>query len=187
MRISLKVFGVLIIVILAVVGVFWYFFQRSEEKQLEVTLSSNMKLISPAFEHNQPIPSKYTCDGENISPPLIVEAVPENTKSLVLIVDDPDAPMGTWVHWTLWNIAPDTKEIPENSVPAGAVEGMTDFGKPGYGGPCPPSGTHRYFFKLYALNKTLELNSAATKADIEKAMEGFLLGQAELIGLYSRN
>ncbi|RLF04972.1 MAG: YbhB/YbcL family Raf kinase inhibitor-like protein, partial [Thermoprotei archaeon] len=97
-----------------------------------------------------------------------------------------DAPMGTWVHWTVWNIDPKTVEIPENSVPEGAVEGITDFGKPGYGGPCPPSGTHRYFFKLYALDTTLDLGSDATKSDIEKAMEGHILEKAELIGRYSR-
>lgn len=145
-----------------------------------------MKLESPAFEHNQKIPSKYTCDGKNINPPLKIESVPEATKSLVLIMDDPDAPRGTWVHWTLWNISPDTKEIPENSVPAGAVQGQTSFGKPGYGGPCPPSGTHRYFFKLYALDATLELSPQADRATLETAMEGRILDKAELIGLYSR-
>mgnify|MGYP001574903890 CR=1 FL=1 len=145
-----------------------------------------MKLGSPAFEHNQKIPSKYTCDGENINPPLKIESVPEATKSLVLIMDDPDAPRGTWVHWTLWNISPDTKEIPENSVPAGAVEGATSFGKPGYGGPCPPSGTHRYFFKFYSLNTTFELSPQVDKAILETAMEGRILDKAELVGLYSR-
>lgn len=101
-------------------------------------------------------------------------------------MDDPDAPRGTWVHWTVWNISPDTKEIPKNSVPAGAVEGATSFDKPGYGGPCPPSGAHRYFFKLYALDTELSLSSSTDKAGLEKTMEGHILDQAELVGLYSR-
>jgi len=104
----------------------------------------------------------------------------------VLIVDDPDAPMGTWTHWTAWNIAPATAEIAENSVPAGAQEGATDFGRPGYGGPCPPSGTHRYFFKLYALDTELSLPTTAVKSDIEKVMAGHILAQTELIGLYKK-
>jgi Raf kinase inhibitor-like YbhB/YbcL family protein len=145
-----------------------------------------MKIESPAFENNQSILSKYTCDGENISPPLKINDVPEGTKSLVLIVDDPDAPVGTWVHWTVWNINPQTKEIPEGVEPEGAVEGLTDFGSPGYGGPCPPSGKHRYFFKLYALDILLSLDSSAETKDIEEAMEGHILDKAELIGLYSR-
>ncbi|MCD6500585.1 YbhB/YbcL family Raf kinase inhibitor-like protein [bacterium] len=145
-----------------------------------------MKIESSAFKENQSIPEKYTCDGENVNPLLKISEVPEAAKSLVLIVDDPDAPMGTWVHWTVWNVSSKTTEIPENSVPEGAIEGMTDFGKPGYGGPCPPSGTHRYFFKLYALDTTLGLSSSAKKVDLEKAMEGHILDKAELIGLYSR-
>lgn len=145
-----------------------------------------MKIQSPAFEQNQPIPAKYTCDGENISPPLVISEVPEGTESLVLICDDPDAPAGTWVHWTLWNIPPHTKEIPENSAPAGASEGTTSFGNTGYGGPCPPSGTHRYFFKLYALDKTLDLPPAASPEQLQEAMEGHILESAELVGLYQR-
>ncbi|GAG65703.1 unnamed protein product, partial [marine sediment metagenome] len=105
-------------------------------------------------------------------------------KSLVLIVDDPDAPAKTWVHWTVWNIDPKTTEILENSIPQDAVEGVTDFGTSGYGGPCPPSGTHRYFFKLYALDTTLDLSSSATVEDIQEAMEGHILDSVELIGLY---
>lgn len=145
-----------------------------------------MKIESPAFQHNQPLPAKFTCDGQNINPPLVFSEVPVETKSLVLIMDDPDAPMGTWVHWTVWNISPQIKEIAENSLPPGAVEGITSFGKPGYGGPCPPSGTHRYFFKLYALDTTLTLEPSTDKQTLEKALEGHLLAQAELIGLYSR-
>lgn len=145
-----------------------------------------MKLVSSQFQHRETIPSKYTCDGQNLNPPLEISEVPENAESLVLIVDDPDAPRGDWVHWMVWNIAPNTKEIRENSVPQGAVEGVTDFGKPGWGGPCPPSGTHRYQFKLYALDTMLDLPSIAKKKDIERAIERHILGQVLLLGLYSR-
>ncbi|MGD0282481.1 MAG: YbhB/YbcL family Raf kinase inhibitor-like protein [Dissulfurispiraceae bacterium] len=147
---------------------------------------SDFKLVSTAFQNNSLIPSKYTCDGSDINPPLAIGNVPGGTKSLTLIVDDPDAPMGTWVHWLVWNIAPDTKEIKENDAPKGAGFGLNDFKKTSYGGPCPPSGTHRYFFKLYALDTTLNLPSGSKKADIEKAMKGHILAQTEIIGLYKR-
>lgn len=145
-----------------------------------------MNISSPVFKNNEPIPPKYTCDGENISPPLQISGAPEGAKSLVIIVDDPDAPGRTFVHWTVWNIDPEIGEIPENSVPKGGKEGMTDFGRPGYGGPCPPSGVHRYFFKLYALDTILDLPEGATKQDIEQAMQNHILAKCELIGLYSR-
>ena len=147
---------------------------------------SELSITSPAFSHNGMIPKKYTCDGIDVSPPLSIGNVPEKTKSLALIVDDPDAPMGTWVHWVVWNIGPGTGEIPENTVPPEALQGTNDFGKQRYGGPCPPSGTHRYFFKLYALNAPLTLNAGATKAKVEEAMSGHLLGKTELVGLYRR-
>jgi hypothetical protein len=145
-----------------------------------------MTITSPAFKNNKHIPAKYTCDGENVNPPLEIKDVPGNAQSLVLISDDPDAPGGTWVHWTVWNIDPKTTEIAENSVPEGAVEGVTDFGKPGYGGPCPPPGTHRYFFKLFALDTKLDLSENTTAKDLEAAMEGHIIEKAELIGLYRR-
>lgn len=146
----------------------------------------NMIIASAAFERNGSIPAKYTCDGENISPPLTFSGVPEETKSLALIVDDPDATRGTWVHWTMWNIVPKTINIAPDSTPPGTVEGKTSFGKPGYGGPCPPSGTHRYFFKLYALDANLNLDEKAEKQDLESAMAGHVLGQAELMGTYGK-
>jgi hypothetical protein len=146
-----------------------------------------MQLTSTAFTHSASIPSKYTCDGENVNPPLAVSGVPAGAQSLVLIVDDPDAPRGDWVHWTIWNIAPTTSDIAEHSVPRRAVEGTTDFGNTGYGGPCPPSGTHRYQFKLSAIDTTLSLDSSARKADIERVAEGHVLAQTTLIGLYSRD
>ena len=145
-----------------------------------------MKVTSPSFANNQPIPAKYTCDGLNINPPLSFSDIPSNAKSLALIVDDPDAPGGTWTHWILWNISPETKTIEENSVLKNAVEGMTSFGKPGYGGPCPPSGTHRYFFKLYALDETLSLSTSTNVTELTKAMKDHIVAQAELIGLYSK-
>lgn len=145
-----------------------------------------MKLSSSVFENNQLIPAKYTCDGEDINPPLQISEVPEGTKSLALIIDDPDAPMGTWDHWIVWNINPSVSFIKENSVPEGGVQGMNDFGKQPYGGPCPPSGTHRYFFKLYALDKELELDSSSKKEVLERAMEGHILDKAELVGLYKK-
>ncbi len=148
---------------------------------------SELKLSSTAFQNNGFIPSKYTCDGRDINPPLVIENVQPGTKSLALIVDDPDAPMGTWVHWVSWNISPDIKEIKENDTPRGAVAGLNDFKKKSYGGPCPPSGTHRYFFKLYALDTALDLPSGAKKADVEKAIKGHVISQAQIIWLYKRN
>lgn len=160
---------------------------KGNPPDLTKSLTPNlMKITSSAFEHNGQIPSKYTCDGENVSPPLSISEVPEKTKSLVLISDDPDAPAGTWVHWTLWNIDPATKEIPENSIPSGATQGVTSFGENAYGGPCPPSGTHRYFFKLYALDIELGLDSSAKVQDLEKEMQGHILDKVEMIGLYKR-
>jgi len=148
---------------------------------------SELSIASKAFLPGGMIPSKYTCDGADVSPPLLIGNVPEKTRSLALIVDDPDAPVGTWVHWVVWNIEAGTREIPENSVPPGALQGTNDFRKREYGGPCPPSGTHRYFFKLYALDAPLSAQAGATKARIEEAMKGHVLAQAELIGLYKRS
>src|SRR3989344_9303767 len=136
-----------------------------------------MKLTSTVFGNNGNIPAKYTCDGEDINPSLSIADIPQGTKSLCLIVDDPDAPAGDCVHWTVWNIAPHTNEIEENSVPSGAVEGTTGFGKTGWGGPCPPSGTHRYQFKLYALDAVLGLDSSATKKDVLAALESHVLAK----------
>ena len=147
---------------------------------------NKLQITSPVFPNNGMIPSKFTCDGADVSPPLRIGNIPEKTRSLALIVDDPDAPAGTWVHWVVWGILPGTSEIPEDSVPRGAIQGKNDFGKQRYGGPCPPSGTHRYFFKLYALDAHLAVHSGATKARIEEAMKGHVLAQAELIGLYRR-
>jgi len=151
----------------------------------------NMKLTSSAFENNQNIRSKYTCDGEDISPPFAISDVPPNTASMAIICDDPDAPVKTFVHWVLYNIPAKTKEIPENAfienlLPKEAKQGINDFGKIGYGGPCPPSGTHRYFFKIYALDKTFDFEGIPTKQTLEKEMQGHILSETHLIGLYKR-
>jgi Raf kinase inhibitor-like YbhB/YbcL family protein len=151
----------------------------------------DIKVTSLAFDNEGMIPAKYTCDGEDISPPLKWDAVPQGTKSIALISDDPDAPMGTWVHWVLFNLPADTKELKENippdkSLPNGARQGTSDFGRIGYGGPCPPGGTHRYFFKIYALDAELNLQAGARKRDLLKAMEGHILGQGQLMGKYKR-
>lgn len=146
-----------------------------------------MQLSSSVFANNQYIPAQYTCDSENINPPLTITDVPEQTLSLALIMHDPDAPVGDFLHWTVWNINPDLKKIPQNwTLPPGSVEGLTDFGRSGYGGPCPPSGIHRYFFELYALDTTLDLPRASKRAEIEKAMSGHTLAKTQLIGLYAR-
>lgn len=148
-----------------------------------------MKLTSSAFSDNKRLPPRYTCDDENISPPLDIHEVQAETKSLALIMDDPDAVSGTWTHWTMWNIDPTSVFIPEDSIIAESIEGITSFGKSGYSGPCPPKGTgeHRYIFKLYALDTMLEIDSDATIEDLEKAMKGHILERTELIGLYARD
>ena len=147
--------------------------------------STVLKVSSAAFGNNALIPRKYTCDGADVNPPLTIENVPPAARSLVLIVDDPDAPGGVWVHWVMWNIDPSVTDIRENSVPDGAAQGANDFRRRGYGGPCPPA-THRYFFKLYALDTLLSLDSTASKASVEKAMRGHIISQAVLIGIYGR-
>jgi len=145
-----------------------------------------MRIWSPAFEHNGFIPEKYTCDGENINPPLFIEDVPQKAKSLVLIVDDPDAPLGTFTHWVLFNIPPETFEIKEGEVPVNALQGLNDFGNLNYGGPCPPSGVHRYFFNLYALDEVLKLKEGVKRKILESEMEPFIIAQAVLMGRYKR-
>jgi len=142
-----------------------------------------LKVSSPAFGHEKYIPAKYTCDGVNISPPLTIEHVPEKAACLVLILDDPDARAETWVHWLIWNI-PLTHHLKENAVHG--IEGMNDFKQHQYGGPCPPSGTHRYFFKVYSLDTLLDLPVHTTKVQLEKAMSGHIIAFGELIGLYKR-
>jgi Raf kinase inhibitor-like YbhB/YbcL family protein len=139
---------------------------------------------SPAFQPNNQIPKKYSCDGEDKNPPLTIDGVPKESKSLALIVDDPDAPHGTFDHWVVWDIPPSTTKIAEHSVPG--TEGLNGARQKGFMGPCPPSGTHRYFFKAYALDTELKLGAKTTKRELEKAMENHILAKGELIGLYKR-
>jgi len=146
-----------------------------------------LKISSPAFENAAKIPKKYTCDGENVNPPLKIENAPSHAKSLALVFDDVDAPRGSYVHWIVWNIDPGLKEIKENSVPEGVVQGMNDFKKRNYGGPCPPGRAHKYVFKIYALDTLLNLNPNGSKKDLEKAMEGHIISRAQRMGLYKRN
>jgi len=147
--------------------------------------AGDFQISSTAFEANSNIPSIYTCNGQNINPPLVIKNVPMGTKSLALTVSDPDSPHGIWSHWIVYNIPPDTTEIPENTSPGTA--GINDFGKNSYGGPCPPDGKpHHYIFHLYALDTVLNTNGPATLTGIEKSVQGHIVAEAELIGLYQK-
>ncbi len=156
------------------------------------TESMKIKLTSSAFSEGKPIPTKHTCDGEDLSPPLKWSQVPQGAQSIALICDDPDAPMGTWVHWVLWGLPATTTELSEKvslteTLSNGARQGINDFKRIGYGGPCPPPGSpHRYFFKLYALDTNLSLKPRATKQDLLQAMEGHVLAKGQLMGTYQR-
>jgi Raf kinase inhibitor-like YbhB/YbcL family protein len=145
-----------------------------------------MKLTSPDFSEGSNIPERFTCDGHDISPALNIEEVPPAAKSLVLIVDDPDAPVGTFTHWLIWNLRPDLSEMMADSSPPGAVQGVNDFGTRGYGGPCPPSGVHRYYFKLYALDATLELTPQSRRKAVAAAIKGRIIAEATLMGRYAK-
>lgn len=142
-----------------------------------------MRIQSSAFQEKQAIPTKYTCDGSDVNPPLSISDVPADAEALVLIVDDPDAPGKTFLHWLVYNIEPQT-EITEDSVPG--LQGQNDFSRTGYGGPCPPGGEHRYYFRLYALDANLQLSEGADRSQVESAMEGHILDRAELMGVYAR-
>jgi Raf kinase inhibitor-like YbhB/YbcL family protein len=146
---------------------------------------AKMKITSSAFNEGGNIPSKFTCDGSDTSPPLQLTSVPPGAKSLVLIADDPDAPGGLFTHWLVWNIAPQTNSIAEGTAPKG-VHGTNDFGKSGYKGPCPPPGTHRYSFKIFALDRELDLRSGAKRSQVDAAIKGHVVAQGELVGRYSR-
>lgn len=146
-----------------------------------------MELTSTAFQEGATIPKQHTGDGKDVSPPLRWSGAPAGVKSYALICDDPDAPRGTWVHWVLWNLPAEQQELPEGSLPKGARQGKNDFGKNNYGGPAPPRGNpHRYFFKLNALDTTLDLPEGATKQQLEQAMKGHILASGQLMGKYSR-
>lgn len=144
-----------------------------------------LKIFSPNFENGEEIPIKFTCKGENINPELVIENIPEGTQELVLIMDDPDAPKGTFTHWIVWNINPKINKIEENSTPIDTVVGINSANENKYHGPCPPSGTHRYFFKIFALNSKINLNFNTNKDKLEKTIKNYIIEQAELIGLFS--
>jgi Raf kinase inhibitor-like YbhB/YbcL family protein len=167
-----------IIVVLLIAVIFRGYFAEAKEG------GPDMKINSPEFENNKFIPAKFTCQGEDINPALVIEGIPRGAKSLALIMDDPDAPMGTWVHWVVYDI-PIILRIDENSIPG--KQGINNFGRENYGGPCPPSGTHRYFFKIYALDKELGLDEGVDKQALEKAMQGHILDKTELVGLYKKS
>lgn len=152
----------------------------------------NIQVTSTAFAEGQPIPDKYTCAGSDVSPPVTWSGAPAGTKSFALIADDPDAPMGVWAHWVIYNLPPATTSLAENTpqsseLPDGAKQGVNDFRQTGYGGPCPPPGkAHRYFFKIYALDMPLDLKSGATKKELLKVMNGHVLAEGQLMGTYQR-
>lgn len=174
--------------------VFLYFFNGTTDRVYAKTRGGSKMAItitSTAFTDGGMIPRDYTCDGKDISPPLAWAGVPEGTKSLAIICDDPDAPVGTWVHWVLFNIPATVNKLPQSMPSAKALEngakhGINDFRKFGYGGPCPPGGTHRYYFKLYALDIELTQEPGLTKAELLKAMKDHILAEGQLMGRYKR-
>lgn len=178
-------------VVVCVIAVLILIYPLAVNAEMKGGREMKINVGSAAFTEGGMIPKQFTCDGADISPSLSWSSVPEGTKSIAIIVDDPDAPAGTWVHWLLYNLPPDLKGLPEN-IPAketlanGGMQGMTDFRRMGYGGPCPPSGTHRYFFKVYALDSILDLFPGAIKKRLLLAMEGHILAEGELMGKYRR-
>ena len=152
----------------------------------KIPKEANMNLTSPDFSEGGNIPERFTCDGKDISPTLKIDGIPKEAKSLVLIVDDPDAPGGNFTHWLIWNIVPDLTEIVANKLPAHALQGVNDFGKSKYSGPCPPAGIHRYYFRLYALDTTLTLPQGSKRKVVDSAIKGHTIAEATLMGRYAR-
>lgn len=185
------IFSGVIAIVVAIIGLIILLPKAAapENKQIppSANFSTTMKITSPNFEQNTVIPKKFTCEGGNGNPELTIEGVPENTKSLALIMDDPDAPNGTFIHWLLWNIDPKPSPIKEGAPPEKALEGKNSNGKIGYIGPCPPPGKpHRYFFKLYALDAVLDVPAGSSKDALEAEINKHLLAKTELIGMYQR-
>src|SRR5205807_4959727 len=152
---------------------------------IALAAGAKMKITSSAFPEGGTIPEKFSKNGQNVSPELRIEGQPTDAKSLAMIVDDPDAPGGLFTHWLVWNIDPQTNSIGEGSAPKG-LQGTNDFGKSGYGAPCPPSGVHRYYFRVFALDRELDLRSGAKRSQLDAAMKGHVIAQGELIGRYAR-
>ena len=188
MRFPLIVLSVVCALLIAAPG----FMDNLAAESLEKRLKMAMQLTSQAFKHADIIPDRYTCKGSDISPPLKWSGAPEQTKSFALIIDDPDAPMGTWVHWVLYNLPANCDNLPENvpdknTLSNGGVQGTNSWGRIGYGGPCPPSGTHRYYFRLYALDTVLDLKAGATKSQLLNALQEHVLEECELMGRYAKH
>jgi len=177
---------ILILIVLTILSLVTFFINifNSDKIKNKNESKTNMNIISKSFENESKIPEKYTCDGENINPNLEISSVPSNSKSLLLIMDDPDASFGIWDHWILYNIDPSVTTIEENSIPSKAKQGKNSWGKIEYGGPCPAKGTHRYIFRLYALDIELNLDEGATKDEVLNATANHVLEKSELIGLY---
>ena len=183
--------AVIIGIIIAVIILAKIFLSASKNKTptpLTQNSTQSMLISSPSFDNNTKIPPKFTCDGGNINPELQIHNVPPEAKSLAIIMDDPDAPSGTFTHWLVWNINPQTEVIKQESIPPGSIEGKNSAGKIGYTGPCPPDGKlHRYFFKLYALNNSIiETENIRDKADLESVIDKLLIEKTELVGIYDR-
>lgn len=188
---SRKLITGVILCIVVGIGIYYIVFPLFNKNISHDTLTPivqkiSMKLTSPVFDSYQKIPVDYTCDGKKVHPPFIIAGVPSSAKSLALVVDDPDAPTGTFTHWVIWNIHPDVTTIKEGEVPNESQEGTNSIGETGYTPPCPPTGQHRYFFTLYALDAKLGLDGKATKEDVEKTIAGHVLAQFLLVGVYSR-
>jgi Raf kinase inhibitor-like YbhB/YbcL family protein len=190
--INKKAVIIVLVIILAFAAVIIYRYSGSHTTTFkptqtnQINTTSPMTISSPAFGDNQAIPKKYSCDGDGINPALVFKDVPAGAKSLALIVEDPDAPTGTWIHWVMWNISPSATGIAENSVPAGAIQGQGSSGQNIYGAPCPPSGIHHYIFNVYALDSELKLPSYSTAENLQAAIQGHVLNKAQLVGLYGR-
>jgi len=171
-------------VILTAVGLSVLAYRKKTVRRKETAMSDHFQLTSPAFDSGERIPVRYTCKGADVSPPLEFSDVPVGTQSLAIVLHDPDAPHGDYLHWTIWDIHPGITDIPEGAVPVGATEGVNDFGNKGYGGPCPPSGTHRYEFDAYALDAPLGLAASSTREAVRQAIESHSIAETKLVGSF---
>lgn len=176
---------IFVIVVIIGIAVFIYLFRTGVfKREAEVIPNQMVKISSPAFGEGMDLPDKYTCKGENINPPLIIENVPKAAKSLVLVVEDPGAPAGVFTHWLVWNISPGVKQIAENSVPRNGIVGTNDFGNQKYNGPCPPSGSHRYFFRVYVLDAVLNLSGGVRRSVLNGEIKNHIIDRIEMVAIY---